>query len=422
MAVTGSQRADRSLHLSQIEKIENSHTLHSSESLRKLFRYLADHSIEHPGTPLKEYQIATEVFGRPADFDPQFDSAIRVQAGRLRQKLVEYYASEGASDPVQVEMPKGGYLLLFHARTQEPGKLQVIHHAQNRLPEQSAAQPARGLWIAVVCLSALLLAAITAIALLVPSARQKNVIVGSSAQGVPAAFAIFWKPFVTGAEEPWVIFSNGAFVGRPETGMRYYNPGRDPRPQMILDHYTGVGEVLAVHSLDRVFNLLHRRIRVKRGSLFSLDDAKNNDLIFVGSPAENLTLRDIPGTKEFVFQRPESGERRGDLGIANLHPRENEPRYFFGSPGNTQLTEDYAVIALVKGLDPAHSVLIMAGTTTMGTQAAVEFACDENSLHELLQRIHADASGVRPFEAVLHVKVTRGVPVETTIAAVRSTQ
>ena len=142
----------------------------------------------------------------------------------------------------------------------------------------------------------------------------------------------------------------------------------------------------------------------------------------VGSPAENLTLRDIPGTKEFVFQRPESGERRGDLGIANLHPRENEPRYFFGSPGNTQLTEDYAVIALVKGLDPAHSVLIMAGTTTMGTQAAVEFACDENSLHELLQRIHADASGVKPFEAVLHVKVTRGVPVETTIAAVRSTQ
>lgn len=422
MAVTGSQRADRSLHLSQIEKIENSHTLHSSESLRKLFRYLADHAIERPGLPLKEYQIATEVFGRPADFDPQFDSAIRVQAGRLRQKLVEYYATEGAGDPIQVEMPKGGYLLLFHTRTQESGKLQVIH-PENILPEQSGSRSARGLRIAVLCLSALLLVAITAIALLVLSARQKNVIVGTPGPGAPPVFTTFWKPFVSGAEEPWVIFSNGAFVGRPETGMRYYSPGRDARPQMILDHYTGVGEVLAVHNLDRVFNLLHRQIRVKRGSLFSLDDAKNNDLIFVGSPAENLTLRDIPGTKEFVFQRPDSGERKGDLGIANLHPRENEPRYFFGSLGNTQLTEDYAVIALVKGLDPAHSVLIMAGTTTMGTQAAVEFACDENSLRQLLQRINAtEATGVKPFEAVLHVKVTRGVPVETTIAAVRATQ
>lgn len=421
MAVTGSQRADRSLHLLQIEKIENSHTLHSSESLRKLFRYLADHSIEHPGTPLKEYQIATEVFGRPADFDPQFDSAIRVQAGRLRQKLAEYYAGEGANDPIQVEMPKGGYLLLFHPKKQEPGKLQVIH-PQNGEPKQSAARPARNLWIAIFCLSALLVAAITAIAVLVPAARQKNVIVTNSSQGVPPEITTFWKPFVSGPEEPWVIFSNGAFVGRPETGMRYYSAARDPRPQTILDHYTGVGEVLAIHNLDRVFNLLHRQIRVKRGSLFSLDDAKNNDLIFVGSPAENLTLRDIPGTKEFIFQRPESGERKGDLAIANVHPVGNESRYFFGTPADKPLAEDYAVLALVKGLDPARSVLIMAGTTTMGTQAAVEFACNENALKDLLQKIHADSSGVKPFEAVLHVKVTRGVPVETTIVAVRVTQ
>jgi len=80
---------------------------------------------------------------------------------------------------------------------------------------------------------------------------------------------------------------------------------------LILDHYTGVGEVLAVHDLDRIFSSLHRQIRVKRGSLFSLDDAKNNDLIFVGSPAENLTLREIPSTQQFVFQRLDSGPRRG---------------------------------------------------------------------------------------------------------------
>jgi len=96
----------RSLYLSHVEKIENSHTLHSSESLRKLLRYLAEHALDHPGTPLKEYQIATEVFGRPAAFDPQLDSTIRVQAGRLRLKLAEYYAVEGIDDAVQVEMPK----------------------------------------------------------------------------------------------------------------------------------------------------------------------------------------------------------------------------------------------------------------------------------------------------------------------------
>ena len=419
MAVTGSQRAERSLHLAQIEKIENSHTLHSSESLRKLFRYLAEHSLEHPGTALKEYQIATEVFGRPVDFDPQFDSAIRVQAGRLRQKLVEYYASEGMEDLVQVEMPKGAYLLAFHPRTPD-GARPSTHNAHDLALDDSHLQRPSRLWpIAVAALSLLLLGTVALIVAMAAD-RKKSVAV-ESLNRTPAGLASFWKPFVSGPEEPWVIFSNGAFVGRPETGMRYYNAARDSHPQVILDHYTGVGEVLAVHDLDRVFNLLHREIRVKRGSLFSLDDAKNNDLIFVGSPAENLTLRDIPGTREFVFQRLSSGDRQGDLAITNVHPKAAESPYFLGSPATSPLTEDYAVIALVRGMDPARSVLILAGTTTIGTQAAVEFVSDENLLNQLLQQPKVTAAGgVKPFEAVLHVKVTRGVPVETSIAALRT--
>jgi len=71
--------------------------------------------------------------------------------------------------------------------------------------------------------------------------------------------------------------------------MRYYNRARDSG-SAILDHYTGVGEVLAVHALDGVFGSFTSKFGVKRGSLFSLDDAKNNDLIFMGSPSENLTL------------------------------------------------------------------------------------------------------------------------------------
>ena len=271
-----------------------------------------------------------------------------------------------------------------------------------------------------VLISLLLVAAVAIIASM--AADRKKSVPAETAQRVPAVFAAFWKPFVSGPEEPWVIFSNGTFVGRPETGMRYFNAARDVHPQMILDHYTGVGEVLAVHALDHVFSLLHHEIRVKRGSLFSLDDAKNNDLIFVGSPAENLTLRDIPGTKQFVFQRLVSGERKGDLAIANVHPQPGEAPYFLGSPATSPLTEDYSVIALVKGMDPARSELILAGTTTLGTQAAVEFVCDESSLRQLLQQLKiTGASGLKPFEAVLRVKVTRGVPVESSIVALRTT-
>jgi hypothetical protein len=116
MSATSLQFADKEGYLGQIEKITHSHTLRKAESLCKLLRYLADHALTQPNVSLKEYQIAVEVFGRPENFDPQVDSAIRVQAGRLRLKLLDYYSHEGLTDPIIVEMPNGGYALSFHNR------------------------------------------------------------------------------------------------------------------------------------------------------------------------------------------------------------------------------------------------------------------------------------------------------------------
>jgi hypothetical protein len=170
-----------------------------------------------------------------------------------------------------------------------------------------------------------------------------------------------------------------------------------------------------------VFDILNRPLRVKRGALFSLDDAKNNDLIFVGSPSENLTLLDIPGMREFVFARLDSGPRKGDLAVLNVHPEPGEPKQFLGSPANQPTTEDYAVVSLLPGLDPSRSILILAGDTTFGTQAAVEYVCREDSLKELLQRLKVSKPGdLKPFEALLHVKIVHGVPVVTDLIAVRS--
>ncbi len=416
MSVTRTQVSEREQYLAQIERLINSSVLHGSESLCKLLRYLAEHALNHPGAHPKEYQIATEVFGRRADFDPQSDSTIRVQAGRLRLKLAEYYSSAGAEDPVVVELPKGSYALSFHQRV--PG---TPYATAGRSYEKISQRTVERRSVrAVTVLSILLAAAVGVMVSLVVTRSSTRRELPAADFPAPAAFRVFWKSFLSGSQQTWVIFSNGAFVGRPETGMRYFDPQRDSR-NVILDHYTGVGEVLAVHELDRVFGLLHRPIRVKRGSLFSLDDAKNNNLIFVGSPAENLTLREIPSTQEFVFQRLDSGPRRGDLAVVNTHPGNREPKFFVGSPSNTLLNEDYAVVALVRGLDPTRSVLILAGTTTLGTEAAVEYVCEQNSLEKLLSQLsRSDTGEVKPFEAVLRVKVARGVPVETTVVALRN--
>src|ERR1700686_4471866 len=395
MSVTRAYAVEREQYLAQIDRLVNSHVLHGSESLCKLLRYLATHALTHPGVALKEYEIATQVFHRPTDFDPQLDSTIRVQAGRLRLKLAEYYGSEGAADPILVDLPKGGYLLTFHHRT-AASHMGLSVAPLNRERRQTASRK----WATtVLVLVVLLAAAIGVIFTMVANRTSAEAIAANHAEPAPAAFRIFWGSFLSVPLRPWVIFSNGAFVGRPETGMRYLDPKRDSR-SVILDHYTGVGEVLAVHELDSVFAQLGRPILVKRGSLLSLDDAKNNNLIFLGSLAENLPLRDIPNTQEFVFRQLTSGPRKGALAILNMHPQAGEPNAFLASPSNLPLTEEYSVIARVREGNPAQSVMILAGTTTIGTQAAAEYVCRPPSLEALLKRLGVSKTAdLKPFEA-----------------------
>ena len=421
MAVTHTFTAPPDEYSQQIENIIKSHSLRGCESLCRLLQYVAKQSLDHPGAPLKEYQIATEVFGRPRDFDPQSDSTVRVQASRLRVKLAEYYAGEGASDPILVKIPKGSYHLVFETRPSlsQLRSLAVPTAQSQQLGSMGSAVPAR-IGSAVILLFAVLVTLLIVLSSLLWSRKlSQPAIATPGAQEAATPLATFWKPFTAGAGEPWVIFSNAAFVGRPETGMRYYNSQADSS-KTVYDHYTGVGEVLAIHALDDAFGTLGRRILVKRGSLFTLDDVKNNNLIFVGSPSENLSLLDIPNTQEFVFQRVASGPRRGDLSIVSKHPKPGEPSTFLASPSNAPLTEDYAVIGLVPGIG-AHYVMILAGSTTFGTQGVVEFVCRQESVEKLLHEIpgSAAADGIKPFEALVRVKIARGVPVGTDLVSVR---
>ena len=137
--------------------------LHGSESFCKLLRYLAKHAVDHPGTPIKEFQIATEVFGRSPDFDPQLDSMVRVQAGRLRSKLTEYYSADGLEDSIVVELPKGTYVLSFHHRSPSGAKPSASASGEPATKEALEKSTERRWGTEVISLSIFLAAAITVI-------------------------------------------------------------------------------------------------------------------------------------------------------------------------------------------------------------------------------------------------------------------
>ncbi len=86
---------------------------------------------------VKEYLVGVEVFARPADYDPKDDPIVRIEAGRLRKKLAEYYKGPGANDPVIIELPKGGYVPVFRHR---PSRLQLVKPGAADQTELAATQ------------------------------------------------------------------------------------------------------------------------------------------------------------------------------------------------------------------------------------------------------------------------------------------
>ena len=101
--------ADRERVLAQLDRILAGRTFAAAARLQELLKYLVTETVSGRGARLNQASIAIDVLGRDEKFDPAVDSVVRVEAGRLRAKLRDYYDEEGRNDPVRIELPKGAY-------------------------------------------------------------------------------------------------------------------------------------------------------------------------------------------------------------------------------------------------------------------------------------------------------------------------
>src|ERR1700738_622408 len=102
-----------------LERICASQPFRRSPRLQRFLRYVTEWALMRPNEPLKEYAVAVAVYDKPSSFDSQSDPIIRVEAGRLRSRLNEYYSSAGLEDEVLIKLPKGSYIPLFEPRSNE---------------------------------------------------------------------------------------------------------------------------------------------------------------------------------------------------------------------------------------------------------------------------------------------------------------
>jgi serine/threonine-protein kinase len=104
----------------ELEKILASPGFARNERLSRFLRFVVERRLENTDHELKESVIGVEVFGRSPDYNPKRDPIVRTEALRLRARLNEYYLNGGQSDPIVIELPKGGYCAVIRERQISP--------------------------------------------------------------------------------------------------------------------------------------------------------------------------------------------------------------------------------------------------------------------------------------------------------------
>lgn len=103
----------------QLHRIHAHPEFHGTPQQEKFLRFVVLETLKGRAHEIKGYTVATEVFGRKADFDPKIDPIVSIQANKLRRAVERYYLVAGRDDPVRIDIPKGTYVPTFQLQKAE---------------------------------------------------------------------------------------------------------------------------------------------------------------------------------------------------------------------------------------------------------------------------------------------------------------
>jgi len=384
----------------QVERILVSTAFRGRDSLKRLLAYLAERTIDGSADDLKEYTIGIEVFHKPDGYDPQQDGSVRQHVGKLRQKLEEYYRSEGNDDPVRIGLPKRQFRLEF----QEPGQSPVV---SGKSIEYRAA---------VTCLLLLLPAAYW-----LGSRRAVN--------ELDPAVRLLWAPFLESPKPTVVCLGTPLFLRNRSFRVRdsHLNttdtPEAKARIQELEDQlgrdsfvptfdYTGIGEAYAAFGIAQVFGLAHREAILTRANVLTWNDIRGENVIFLGPPKFNPHVAAITDRLELMVK---------DSQVINTHPRTGESAsYGRISDSNRDAAEDHVLIDLLPGIGPSDRILVLEGGSTSSNWAAADYITHPETVRDLVARLKLPDGALPPFfQVLLHVKYQASVPTQTDFVTFR---
>lgn len=402
--MTASMTAEVELLREQAQKIVQSGALGRSRSYTKLLEFLVECAAN--GRTPKEVEIAIEVFGRGADFDPGQDSMVRVYAHNLRQKLEHHYATGGRGETQQLALARGEYRVsLVVAEELRGDSPQLATPLVSAPPRQSRA---RWAWAAGAVVA---LAAAVAVGVVIGLTRAPP-----SSPAAAVAAAPIWAGLLDD-ELPILVVVGDYYIfgeldqqGSVERLVRNFDVGSSKEldelmkadPSLMSRYldldltYLPTGTAFALLDVLRVLYASRKPVRVVAMSEMNEADLKSSHVVYLGY------ISGLDKLEDFVFASSSLAigytyDELRNMDTGELYTSEA------GLPEVNRNYRDYALISTFPG-PGGNQIMIVSGTRDAGLMQAAH-ALAEPAIVAALERERPDASraDAPSFEALYEV-------------------
>jgi hypothetical protein len=362
--------AELEANQTQVQRIIQSKAFRTSEVHRNLLHYLAEKSLSGAADTLKEYTVGLDVFAKPASYDPRQESVVRMHAARLRQKLAEYYRTDGVNDPVVVDLPKGGFRVTFEQR--EIASEPVAEAVPVARPEPSRRKE-------LVLSALLLLTGLGALVLGIQLWRSRTV---SAVVAPTPELQQLWEP---------ILNTN--------------------RPVMICLATQGAGTANGSFLLGQFLAARKDNVLLTSSDQLAMPEVLMDNVIFLGPVSGNRQIEALSKGQPLALE-PD--------GIRNPSPQPGEPAFIPDqAPGSRDseasqaMEETHALITHVPGLYGNGDILYLSGNQVSSTLAAVRAITDATLARALVAKLkRPDGTLPRFYQMVLRIQSMDSMPVE----------
>jgi hypothetical protein len=389
----------------EIDRVLESGTLQHSAVLRRILGYLGE-AAAHGTEDLKEYTIGVEALGKSGSYDPQRDSTVRAQVAKLRQKLDEYYRTDGAEHPVRISVPKGAFRLQLESQLEsKPQRIAAIGRGPQSL---------RLLIPVLACLATAL------VAYRLGTWKAARATALPEREWTPE-LRLFWQPIIGNGLPVVVSYDVAMTVEVPP--WKFRNPDiNDPgelaaspaweqlsnrlgHPSFRTEYpYVGFGIAQGTFLLSRLLTGQRPQPVLKRSTVLSWEDIAHSNVVFIGT-GKTAKIR-------YILQQ---GDFQCDVSkITNLKPHPGDPSEFKAAidARTGEYREQYGLISMLPGLDESTRMLVLGGGISEGDWAVVQYVTLRDRVADLVQHLKTTSGDVpKAFQVVVRIKYESRVPV-----------